>query len=63
MVRIVLVLTGFMLAHLCNADIDLLHSCRHEWLTDRICHKLGPLLIVLALMGRYVLGRSNADLP
>jgi hypothetical protein len=46
-----LVTFGFVLAHLCNARIDVLQLCLHPRPADLVCHKIGPVLLVVGLVG------------
>jgi hypothetical protein len=46
-----LVLSGFATAHLCNANINLLDLCAYPRSVNLICHKVGPVLLLLGLIG------------
>lgn len=47
----VLVTFGFIIAHLCNARIDVLQLCLYPRPADLICHKIGPVLLLVGLVG------------
>jgi hypothetical protein len=46
-----LVLTGFLIAHLCNSNVDLFQVCAYPRSADFICHKIGPVLLLLGVAG------------
>jgi hypothetical protein len=52
-----LVLAGFLIAHLCNANIDVFETCAYPRSGDFICHKIGPVLLLFGLVGGLVARR------
>jgi len=50
-------LIGFLIAHLYNANIDVLRVCAYPRSGDFICHKIGPVFLLLGLGGGLVTRR------
>jgi mannose/fructose/N-acetylgalactosamine-specific phosphotransferase system component IID len=55
-----LVLGGFVIAHLCNANINLWQVCAYPRQVDFICHKVGPALLLGGLAASLALHRRAA---
>ncbi|RST31370.1 hypothetical protein HMF7854_11360 [Sphingomonas ginkgonis] len=55
-----LVLFGLAAAHLCNADLEVLRLCSAPRAVDIVCHKLGPVLLLLGLTGMLAMHRRSS---